>query len=66
MPSTRSWTRRPALSPKTELMLCSGGGGRVDYGALKYFDEFWPSDNTDPVGVPMQGLLLFLSNDGHR
>jgi alpha-galactosidase len=41
--------------PDTELMLCSGGGGRVDYGALKYFDEFWPSDNTDPVArVPMQ------------
>jgi alpha-galactosidase len=35
--------------PKTELMLCSGGGGRADYGALKYFQEFWPSDNTDPV-----------------
>jgi alpha-galactosidase len=35
--------------PDTELMLCSGGGGRVDYGALKYFDEFWPSDYTDPV-----------------
>jgi alpha-galactosidase len=35
--------------PKTELMLCSGGGGRVDYGALKYFHEFWPSDNTDPA-----------------
>jgi alpha-galactosidase len=35
--------------PKTELMLCSGGGGRVDYGALKFFHEFWPSDNTDPV-----------------
>ena len=35
--------------PETELMLCSGGGGRVDYGALKYFHEFWPSDNTDPV-----------------
>jgi alpha-galactosidase len=28
-------------------MLCSGGGGRTDYGALKYFDSFWPSDNTD-------------------
>ena len=41
--------------PDTELMLCSGGGGRVDYGALKYFHEFWPSDNTDPVQrVPMQ------------
>ena len=35
--------------PGTELMLCSGGGGRVDFGALKYFHEFWPSDNTDPV-----------------
>lgn len=30
-------------------MVCSGGGGRVDYGALKYFHSFWPSDNTDPV-----------------
>jgi len=41
--------------PDLELMLCSGGGGRVDYAALKYFHEFWPSDNTDPVQrVPMQ------------
>jgi alpha-galactosidase len=41
--------------PDTELMLCSGGGGRADYGALKYFHEFWPSDNTDPTTrVPMQ------------
>jgi alpha-galactosidase len=41
--------------PDTELMLCSGGGGRADYGALRYFHEFWPSDNTDPVNrVPMQ------------
>jgi len=41
--------------PETELMLCSGGGGRADYGALKYFHEFWPSDNTDPtLRVPMQ------------
>jgi alpha-galactosidase len=30
-------------------MVCSGGGGRVDYGSLKYFHSFWPSDNTDPV-----------------
>src|SRR5216684_4156320 len=35
--------------PNTELMLSAGGGGRVDYGALRYFHEFWPSDNTDPV-----------------
>ena len=41
--------------PQIEMMLCSGGGGRVDYGALRYFHEFWPSDNTDPVRrIPMQ------------
>jgi alpha-galactosidase len=41
--------------PDTEMMLCSGGGGRVDYGTLKYFHEFWPSDNTDPtIRVLMQ------------
>ncbi len=36
-----------ARHPKVPMMLCSGGGGRVDYGALRYFTEFWPSDNTD-------------------
>ena len=35
--------------PNLPMMLCSGGGGRSDYEALKYFTEFWPSDNTDPV-----------------
>jgi alpha-galactosidase len=35
--------------PDLEMMLCSGGGGRAEYGALKYFNEFWASDNTDPV-----------------
>lgn len=34
--------------PKVPMMLCSGGGGRVDYGALHYFTEYWPSDNTEP------------------
>jgi len=33
--------------PALPIMLCSGGGGRVDYGALRYFTEFWASDNTD-------------------
>lgn len=35
--------------PEVPMMLCSGGGARCDYEALKYFTEFWPSDNTDPV-----------------
>ncbi|HWJ25437.1 MAG TPA: alpha-galactosidase, partial [Flavisolibacter sp.] len=35
--------------PHLPIMLCSGGGGRTDYGALKYFTEFWPSDNTDAL-----------------
>ncbi len=32
-----------------EMMLCSGGGGRAEYGGLQYFQEFWPSDNTEPL-----------------
>ncbi len=35
--------------PSVPMMLCSGGGARCDYEALKYFTEFWCSDNTDPV-----------------
>lgn len=35
--------------PKVPMMLCSGGGGRGDYEFLKYFTEFWPSDDTEPL-----------------
>jgi alpha-galactosidase len=38
-----------AKYPQLPIMLCSGGGGRTDYGALKYFSSFWPSDNTDAL-----------------
>jgi alpha-galactosidase len=38
-----------AKYPKVPMMLCSGGGGRGDYEILKYFTEFWPSDDTEPI-----------------
>lgn len=38
-----------AKYPDIPMMLCSGGGARCDYEALKYFTEFWCSDNTDPI-----------------
>lgn len=41
--------RVKANYPNIPMMLCSGGGARCDYEALKYFTEFWCSDNTDPI-----------------
>jgi len=35
--------------PDVYLMLCSGGGGRIDYGSMPFFDEYWISDNTDAL-----------------
>ncbi len=35
--------------PEVELMLCASGGGRSDLGTLRWFNELWTSDNTDPV-----------------
>lgn len=37
-----------ARHPNVEIEDCSGGGGRVDLGILRYTDEVWTSDNTDP------------------
>jgi alpha-galactosidase len=35
--------------PKVEFEACASGGGRVDFGCMQYFDEFWTSDNTDAL-----------------
>jgi alpha-galactosidase len=33
--------------PNLQIQSCSGGGGRIDLGVLRYVDEFWTSDNTE-------------------
>ncbi len=38
-----------AKYPDVMVQACASGGGRVEYGALKYFDEFWTSDNTEAL-----------------
>lgn len=38
-----------ARHPEVEIEACASGGGRADLGAMEYFDEYWTSDNTDPL-----------------
>jgi alpha-galactosidase len=35
--------------PHVIFQSCASGGGRVDYGSMAYFHEFWSSDNTDAL-----------------
>ena len=35
--------------PRVLVQCCSSGGGRVDYGSLRYCNEIWTSDNTDAL-----------------
>lgn len=34
--------------PSVAFEACSGGGGRVDFGIMKFTDQVWTSDTTDP------------------
>lgn len=34
--------------PDVAMETCSGGGGRIDLGILRFAEQSWPSDNTDP------------------
>lgn len=38
-----------AKYPKLVMQACASGGGRVNYGLLPYFEEFWTSDDTDAL-----------------
>ena len=44
-----AYERIRAKHPDVMIQLCSAGGGRLDFGALKYHDEFWASDNTNSL-----------------
>ena len=34
--------------PGVDFQACGSGGGRANYGAMRYSQTFWPSDATDP------------------
>ena len=38
-----------AKYPDLVMQACASGGGRINYGLLPYYDEFWTSDNTDAL-----------------
>lgn len=38
-----------ARHPQVEFEACAGGGSRVNYETMSVFDEFWPSDNVNPL-----------------
>lgn len=38
-----------AKYPDLVMQACASGGGRINYGFMPYFDEFWTSDNTDAM-----------------
>ena len=40
--------RFQAKRPQVMVQACASGGGRMDFGSLRYADEFWASDCTDP------------------
>ncbi len=42
------WRELKRKHPGVILESCAGGGGRVDIGIMRYADQFWTSDNTDP------------------
>ncbi len=48
--------------PETLFEGCAGGGGRMDFGMIPFFPQFWASDNTDAAfraSIQHASSLLF-------
>lgn len=43
------FARYQTKRPDVMVQACASGGGHVDFGLLRYCDEFWTSDCTDPL-----------------
>ena len=61
--------------PEVAFESCSSGGGRVDLGILRYTDQFWTSDNTDPfdrlkiqegcsMAYPARAMMCWVADPG--
>jgi alpha-galactosidase len=61
--------------PGVAFESCSSGGGRVDLGILRYADQIWTSDNTDPfdrlkiqegysMAYPAQAMMCWVADPG--
>jgi alpha-galactosidase len=61
--------------PGVAFESCSSGGGRVDLGILRYTDQFWTSDNTDPfdrlkiqegcsMAYPARAMMCWVADPG--
>lgn len=55
----RVWGTLRERFPSVIWQSCSGGGGRADFGILRFADQVWISDNTIPTRrLPMQMAYL--------
>ena len=61
--------------PGVAFESCSSGGGRVDLGILRYADQIWTSDNTDPfdrlkiqegysMAYPAKAMMCWVADPG--
>jgi alpha-galactosidase len=61
----RVWGTLRQRHPRVVWQSCSGGGGRADLGILRFADQIWVSDNTEPnarLGIQEGFSYIFPAN----